>query len=136
MLPDGSVYVANKGANNIVTVPYNGAAYGATTIAVSGLKAPSAVAFASNGDLYIANTGAGNVLRVPNQGGSLNLLNQAALATTFTAPSGLAFDRAGDLFVTDSSAGTITELVNGTASVIVSGLTSPGAVAVDDSGTL
>ncbi len=136
LAPDGSVYVANKGANNIVTVPYNGAAYGATTIAVSGLKAPSAVAFASNGDLYIANTGAGNVLRVPNQGGSLNLLNQAALATTFTAPSGLAFDRAGDLFVTDSSAGTITEIINGAASVIVSGLTSPGAVAVDDSGTL
>ncbi len=134
--PDGSVYVANKGANTMVVIPYSGTAYGSAAPAISGLKAPSAVVFARNGDLYIANTGAGNVIRVPNQGGSLNLLDQAALTTTFSAPTGLAFDRSGDLFVSDSSAGTITEITNGTGSVIDSGLTSPGAIAVDDSGTL
>ena len=134
--PDGSVYVANKGANTIVTIPFSGTAYGVTATVISGLNAPSSLAFAMNGDLYIANTGAGTVLRVPNQGGLLNPLAKVALPSTFSAPAGLAFDRLGDLFVTDSSAGTVSEIVSGTASVIASGLTSPGAIAVDDSGTL
>ncbi len=134
--PDGSVYVANKGANTIVAIPYSGTAYGAAAPVLSGLSSPSATAFAMNGDLYIANTGAGTVLHVPNQGGLLNPLARTALSTTFTAPVGLAFDRLGDLFVTDSSAGTVTEIVNGTPNVIASGLTSPGSISVDDSGTL
>ncbi len=134
--PGGSVFVANKGANTVVMIPYDGTAYGTAIVAVSGLNAPSSVAFANNGDLYIANTGAGTVLRVPNQGGVLNLLDSVALSATFTAPAGLAFDGAGDLFVTDGTAGTITEIVNGTASVVASGLTSLGAIAVGDSGTL
>ncbi len=134
--PDGSVYVANKGGNTVVAVPYSGTAYGAAAPAVSGLNSPSATAFALNGDLYIANTGAGTVLHIPNQGGLLNPVAKVALSTTFTAPAGLAFDRSGNLFVTDSSAGTVTQIVNGVASVIASGLTSPSALAVDDSGTL
>ena len=135
--PSGTVYVANKGANTVVTIPYSGTAYGVAAVSVAGLNAPSAVALSNTGDLYIANTGAGTVVRVPRQGGTLNPLEKATVSSGFTAPSGLAFDAAGDLFIADSTLGTITELTAaGTSSVVASGLTAPGALAVDDSGTL
>ncbi len=135
--PDGTVYVANTGANTVVAIPYSGTAYGTATVVATGLKAPTAVALSNAGTLYIANTGAGTVLRIPNQGGFLNLSATAKVSQTFTAPSGLAFDPAGDLFVADSTAGNITEVTTaGTSSVVVSGLTAAGAIAVDDSGTL
>ncbi len=132
---DGTAYVANSGANTVVRVPYSGAAYGTPAIVVSGLNAPSAIAVSPGGELLIANTGAGTVLRVPNQGGVLNPFDKATVGA-FTTPAGFAYDPAGHLYVADATAGTITEILPGTTTTAVSGLTSPGAIAMDDSQTL
>jgi sugar lactone lactonase YvrE len=109
---NGTVYVANTNANNILAVTPNLPGLGTPTVVATGgyvLTAPQAVALDANGDLFVADapsTG-GRIIELTGNGqggltGAATLIHQGA---PLGIPISLAVDNAGTLFVGNLPAG-------------------------------
>ena len=106
-----------------------------TTLAGSGLNAPSGIAVDSAGNIYFADT-ANNAIKKWTK---TNNLVTAVVASGLNQPSSVAVDRFGNLYIADTSNQAIkkwTATNNTVTTIISSGLSLPTGVAVDIAGNL
>jgi uncharacterized protein (TIGR03437 family) len=139
---DASGKVVASDASQIWNVPANGAA----ASRISGLTAPSGLAFGPDGTLFIADTGA-NVVRALSAAGVLTAIagtgtagfsgdDGAALAAELNAPAAIAIGTNGALLVADSGNNRIRSLTpaavssdTASVSVISAASLAPGPIA-------
>lgn len=138
---DGStVFIADSGANAIVSAPSTGADASVLTVNVTqGLSSPNGLAVVGN-TLYISDAGNGRIVAVPTTGGTGRVV---ASTVTLSSISGLAALQSGNLLVVDAGHGGLIQLnpVSGLATVVstydeASNLfTVPESVAVSPDGS-
>ena len=105
---------------------------------------PQGIASDSAGNLYVADTDNFTIRKVTPSGvvstlagtaGSCRSDDGTATAAKFCRPSGIAIDSAGNLYVADTTVGSIRKITpSGVVSTIVSGLSLPDHIAVDNLG--
>ncbi|HTB19574.1 MAG TPA: IPT/TIG domain-containing protein, partial [Bryobacteraceae bacterium] len=123
---DGSnnLYIADTGNNAVRQLT----PAGTMTSIASGLNSPMSVAVDSQGSVYIADSGNNRIVQVTADGTSGTFAKIAA-------PLAVAVDASGKVLVADAKQ--IWKVASdGTASVLVTGLTSPGGMAFASDGTL
>ncbi len=101
-------------AQNLFVADFNGfkgvyqiKADGTQSNVISGLSAPSALAFDKAGNLYVADAGTNNSILKITPAGVTN-----TVASGLNTPYGLAFDKAGNLFESDYGSRRIYEFTN------------------------
>jgi hypothetical protein len=129
----GAVYYVPSPSNNIILKATPSASgYKETTVLTSGNSFTGNIGVDSSGDLYLI--ASGNVIKeTPAPGGTYTETSIPAALTT-----GLAVDDGGNIYGTTADG--IVKLTNSggtyTAAQVVSGLSSPSGVSVDNSGNL
>lgn len=112
--PDGDLYVAQPGSNQILRARVNWATGTVTNAAVAtytGLAGPTGLAFDHAGYLYAVETAASKVQRFKPQAGDSGAKALVALAAPYNLddwaylsdPKGIAIDTAGNCFVTSQT---------------------------------
>ena len=123
---DGSnnLYIADSGNNRVIEIT----PAGAITSIAGQLNNPVSVAVDAHGSVYIADSGNNRVVRV----------TAAGTVSTFASidgPLAVAVDASGNLIVADATQIWMVAS-DGTASSLIDGLTSPGALALASDGSL
>ena len=163
----GDLFIANLSSNTVSVLPKtSGTIFGQSvtanilsTVIVSGLDGPYAIAFDSSGDLFVANDISDTVSVVPAASGSIfghpvsannpTVVAHISRGQTGDFPSSIIVNSAGDLFVAldtnnsvsvvPTASGTIfghSVTANTLSTVVSSGLESPEALALDSAGNL
>ncbi len=136
----GDIFIANTGANQVVEIPVvNGVLTNASTAALPlTLKNPEGVATDGVGNLYIADTGDNNLLFVPNLSGTLGFSDTQSFGTSLDSPSAVTVDPNGKVYLAEASDVLAFAAPLGSAAQVkvISGLSSPTALATDASGSL
>ena len=107
---------------------------GTTSLFLGGLDRPSGISVSKRGDVYfteIPNPG------VPNAGNRVSVTDgttKVILHQGEPEPTDIVVARNGNLYWTCKTAGVILQRVNGEASVLLAGLTSPVGIALDHNG--
>ncbi|MGY5129361.1 IPT/TIG domain-containing protein, partial [Streptomyces nigrescens] len=126
--PNGKVYVANNGSNDVTVID------SATDTVLATLPAgisPSAVAIAPNGRVYVANASSDNVTVIDSATDTV----LAALPAS-TSPSAVAVAANGKVYIANSGSNDITVIDSATNAVVATlpAGTTPSAVAVAPNG--
>jgi streptogramin lyase len=124
----GNLLVCNRGSDEIMRVTPEGVA----SRVAGGLSTPVGVVEDSTGTIYVSNYVGGVLSRITRDG------TVESLSTDFDGLGvGIAVDRSDRLFVTDRSAGQIKRVErDGSVVPVMSGLSSPVALAIDQEGGL
>jgi sugar lactone lactonase YvrE len=125
----GDLFVTEIYSGDVVEIPAGG---GADTTLATGLTHPTAIVVDSSGDVFVG-AGSAGIVELPAGGGE-----RTTLGTDGVSPAGLAVDSAGNVFYTDPTGGNVDEMVGGTGAptTVVSALSEPIGVGVDDAGDL
>jgi len=107
MATDGTLYIAEPGANQVVSYVSRSALAGSTfqTTVYSTLSSPSGLALDSNNNLYIADTGNSRVVEL-NSGGI------SSIGSGLSSPSGVAVDGSGSVVIADTGNARIVRVPN------------------------
>jgi hypothetical protein len=117
--PQGDVFVANTGNNQVLEIPANG---GPEIQVGTGLMSPVSVAVDAQGDVFVGELG--GVVEIPTNGGS-----QRTLFTTSYQVE-VAADLAGDVYLTDPAEGGLLEIPAGGGPAITLASSESGFIAV------
>ncbi len=103
--PDGKLYLANSGANNVLAIDLSAAAIGSGAVYQTGLSSPWGLAFDNKGSFYVSNNKGNSIFTVPvtSEPGVIPLVY--ASLTSFASipnPGGLDADSSGYLYVADN----------------------------------
>jgi|GEM_PF-4744702 len=102
--PDGRLYVANAGANNVLAITLDGINQGSAVVVAGGFSHPWGIAFNSQGDCLVSNYLGNSVYKVPLLGSvdekPLRFGRVSAFASIPT-PAGLDADSSGFVYVAD-----------------------------------
>lgn len=105
--PDGDLYVAQTGSNQILRARVNWGAGTVTNPAVAtytGLSGPTALAFDYSGNLYVVETGQGRIRRFSPQAADAGILSPTLTDWAYlNDPQGIAIDTSGNCFVTSQA---------------------------------
>ena len=124
----GDFYVSDTGSGTISRFT----PAGTKTPFVSGLNAPTGLAFDNKGNLYVAQSGSGTIWRYP-----LDFGTGKVFFSGFDTPAGLAFDGDGNLFVADGFSNAIFKLTQaGVKTTFAAGLNGPSGLVFDRNGNL
>lgn len=145
--PDGDLYVAQPGSNQILRARVNWATGAVTNAAVAtytGLSGPSSMAFDYAGYLYVVETAAGKVQRFKPQAGDSGAIALVALAAPhnlddwayLSDPRGIAIDTAGNSFVTSQTNNVIMRIDAVRNMTTFAALSSAASIARDPAGNL
>jgi hypothetical protein len=131
---DGTLYVANPGANDIVAITPAGVA---SVLPVSGYTFTAySLGIDGSNNLYIPDNVNSRILKVPGNsgaGGAATLVS--VTGTAISVPSGVAIDSAGELYVTGANSTVLRISAAGvSAAVPETGLNSPAGVVTDNRG--
>lgn len=129
--PAQNLFVGSYGSENITEIPTSGP----QSVFASGLNYPTALAFDSSGDLFEADQFSGNIYEYTP--GYVNGQTPITFTSGLNQPgAAMAFNAAGNLFINVGGT-TIDEFTPGKVeSTYVSGLSSIGGIAFDNSGDL
>ncbi|MBI4869115.1 MAG: PKD domain-containing protein, partial [Candidatus Wallbacteria bacterium] len=137
--PDGNLYVANTGGDNVKRISPGGTV---TTLTLTGqtIDNPEGVAVAPDGTVYISNTsrhcivkftGSGSVLFAGVNAASGGSTEGAPGTGKLNSPRGIAVDAQGNVYIADQGNDKIRKATPaGTLSTVLSGLGDPYGVAV------
>ncbi len=133
---NGTLYIVNNGASQVVEVPLGGTPASILT----GLTDPRGIAVDGAGNLFIAESSSGSIVEAP--AGCTKTACLITLTSSLTNPQGIAVDGQGNVFASED--GTKNDAVEipwtgaayGSPVVVVSSLDSPGFLTVDASGNL
>jgi len=130
----GNVYIVD--ATNKQVVKLSGTTQ--TALLSTGLTAPNQIAVDRLGNVYIADSGANAVVWLPAGGGA-----PSTVGTGLNAPTGVATDSQNNVYISDTGNGRVVIVPNvsgspatGSQAPYVTGITSPGSLALDTRGTL
>jgi sugar lactone lactonase YvrE len=131
---DGTLYVANPGANDIVAITPAGVA---SVLPVSGYSFTAySLAIDGSNNLYIPDNANSRILKVPGNsgaGGAATLVS--VTGTAISAPGGVAIDSAGELYVTEGNSTVLRISAAGvSAAVPETGFSFPAGVVTDNRG--
>lgn len=133
--PDGKLYVANTGANNVLAIDVT---TGEGTVFLSGLGSPYGVAFDNMGSFYVSNNSGNSVYTVPvtsAPGVSPKVYGSLTSFASIPTPGALTADSSGYLYVADTNSNGIYRINQQAESYQVAyGLSYPNAVWSDASG--
>lgn len=102
--PDGRLYVANAGANNVVAITLTSDTAGTAAEFVSGFSMPWGIAFDNRGNCYVSNHRGNSVYRVPvtsEPGVTPITYGNVGAFSSIPTPAGLDADASGYLYVAD-----------------------------------
>lgn len=124
----GNLYIADTDNNAIRRIAPDGQV---TTLAVTGLNAPTALAIAPDGaTLYVADSGNNQIRAI-----TLASDQSTTLAVTgLDVPSGVAVDAAGNLYIANTGANTIIKIAAGTGAQTTLAGTAGSAGTIDGTG--
>lgn len=118
----GNLYIADEANNAIRRMAPNGQV---TTLAITGLAAPSAVAVSPSGaTLYVADSGNNQIRAVTLASGQVATLAISGL----DVPSGLAVGPEGNLYIANTGACTIIKVAGGAQSILAGSAGSAGTL--------
>jgi len=122
---ESHLYVVNRDSGTVGKYNLDGSVVNASLI--SGLNQPYSLSI-SGSDLFVLSTGSGTVGHYTTSGSAVN----SSLITGLGVPTGLTLS-GSNLYVSDLSAGTISQYSTsgGAGTTVVSGLLTPGKMAVD-----
>lgn len=132
--PDGKLYIANSGGNNVLVVDVSNNTGGLDT---SGLSEPYGVAFDNRGSFYVTNNTGNSVYRKPvtSAPGAPLTYGQLTSFASIPTPGGMDADASGYLFVADISTNGIYRINRQAETYQVAyGISYPEALHADASG--
>ncbi len=132
-LTQGTAMTALTPTNTGGTVATAGAVYGAGTTILSGLGGAYGMATDASGNVYVTNSTGNSVTEYSTTGVT------TATAVIAGTPVGIVFDAAGDAFVLEQASNSVVEYVgglSGSATTIITGLSTPTGIAIDATGNL
>jgi len=102
--PDGRLYVANAGGNNVLAITLDGPNQGAAVLVAGGFSHPWGIAFNSQGECLVSNYLGNSVYKVPLLGSVDESPLRFGRVTAFASiptPAGLDADASGYVYVAD-----------------------------------
>jgi sugar lactone lactonase YvrE len=102
--PDGKLYVANSGANNVLAIDLGSDATGTATPYISGLSTPWGLSFDNKGSFYVSNNQGNSIYTVPvvSAPGETPLVYGSLTSfASIPTPGGIDSDSSGYLYVAD-----------------------------------
>jgi len=141
---DGSVYVANYLAGNVVVIETSGQVKGIITPRLpNGSKTflPAGIAVTPDGQVWLSDSENQRVVLIDYRGELLASIGESEPGSpdSLGAPAGLALDRLGNLFVVDSADQVVRKYSPGGDLLMTAGegyLVQPQAVAIDAAGNI
>ncbi|MNR81318.1 Serine/threonine-protein kinase PknD [compost metagenome] len=136
--PDGRLYVANAGDNNVLAITLTGVDQGQAVVVAGGFSHPWGIAFNSQGDCLVSNYLGNSVYKVPLAGSVEAVPLTFGKVTAFASiptPAGLDADSSGYVYVADRKTNGIYRINSLQESQqIAFGVNSPTSTWVDATG--
>ncbi|HEY9854832.1 MAG TPA: NHL repeat-containing protein, partial [Stenomitos sp.] len=133
--PDGLLYVANMGANNVLAIDVS---TGNGSVTLSGLASPYGVAFDNMGNFYVSNNAGNSVYTVPvtsAPGVTPKVYGNLTSFASLPTPGAMTADSSGYLYVADTNSNGLYRINQHAESYQVAyGLSYPSGIWTDASG--